>query len=103
PLTNYAGAPIYGAGLSGQIWKTAMDGALSGTQFESFPSPEAIGGVAGVPQYQAPKSTTSTNTPQTTSEAPLPPAQETAEDDTPAMPRISQSEIMGVPVPVIVP
>ncbi|MDN5757839.1 MAG: penicillin-binding protein, partial [Tomitella sp.] len=51
PLTNYSGSKIYGSGLPSDIWKDAMDGALKGTDYESFPTPDAIGGVAGAPQW----------------------------------------------------
>lgn len=49
PLVNSWGGPVYGAGLPADIWKATMDGALSGTDFESFPTPTEIGGYAGVP------------------------------------------------------
>src|SRR5699024_11206945 len=99
PLVNYAGAPIYGAGLSGQIWKTAMDSALKGTDFESFPTPEPIGGVAGVPQPRTRSTTSQSTYGTTTTTAPAPP-RETARNggtgNEPQMPQISQTEIMGV-------
>ncbi len=50
PLVNSWGGPVYGAGLPADIWKATMDGALQGTDFESFPTPGEIGGYAGVPQ-----------------------------------------------------
>lgn len=49
PLVNSWGGPVYGAGLPADIWKATMDGALSGTDFDSFPTPTEIGGYAGVP------------------------------------------------------
>lgn len=49
PLVNSWGGSVYGAGLPSDIWKATMDGALSGTDFESFPTPTEIGGYAGVP------------------------------------------------------
>lgn len=49
PLVNGWGGPVYGSGLPADIWKTTMDGALSGTDFESFPTPAEVGGYAGVP------------------------------------------------------
>ncbi|WP_158018850.1 transglycosylase domain-containing protein [Mycobacterium basiliense] len=49
PLVTASGAPIYGSGLPSDIWKATMDGALKGTQSESFPKPTEIGGYAGVP------------------------------------------------------
>ena len=49
PLVNSWGGPVYGAGLPADIWKATMDGALRGTDFESFPTPTEVGGYAGVP------------------------------------------------------
>jgi len=49
PLVNQWGSPVYGAGLPADIWKATMDGALDGTDNESFPKPAEIGGYAGVP------------------------------------------------------
>ena len=54
PLVNSWGGPVYGAGLPADIWNATMDGALQGTDFESFPTPGEIGGYAGVPQAPAP-------------------------------------------------
>ncbi|MBU3686830.1 MAG: penicillin-binding protein, partial [Mycobacterium sp.] len=49
PLVNRWGGPVYGAGIPADIWKATMDGALRGTDFESFPTPTEVGGYAGVP------------------------------------------------------
>ncbi len=49
PLVNKWGSPIYGSGLPSDIWKATMDGALKGTNTESFPKPAEIGGYAGAP------------------------------------------------------
>ncbi len=49
PITNSWGGSIYGSSLPADIWKGTMDGALAGTEVESFPWPEPIGGQAGVP------------------------------------------------------
>jgi membrane peptidoglycan carboxypeptidase len=49
PLVNSWGGPVYGAGIPADIWKATMDGALQGTDFESFPTPGEIGGYAGIP------------------------------------------------------
>ena len=57
PLENSYGSPVYGSGLPSDIWKSTMDGALDGTDNESFPKPEEIGGYAGVPQAPAPPPT----------------------------------------------
>ncbi|WP_226434946.1 transglycosylase domain-containing protein [Rhodococcus yananensis] len=48
-ITNLWGGSIYGSGLPADIWKDTMDGALEGTDVESFPWPDPIGGQAGVP------------------------------------------------------
>jgi membrane peptidoglycan carboxypeptidase len=57
PLENSYGSPVYGSGLPSDIWKATMDGALEGTDNETFPKPEEIGGYAGVPQAPPPPST----------------------------------------------
>jgi membrane peptidoglycan carboxypeptidase len=49
PLENKSGAPVYGSGLPSDIWKATMDGALNGTENETFPKPTEIGGYAGPP------------------------------------------------------
>jgi membrane peptidoglycan carboxypeptidase len=54
PLENKWGSPVYGSGIPSDIWKATMDGALDGTDNESFPKPESIGGYAGVPQAPPP-------------------------------------------------
>ena len=54
PLVNQWGSPVYGSGLPSDIWKSTMDGALQGTDNESFPKPTEIGGYAGVPQAPPP-------------------------------------------------
>jgi membrane peptidoglycan carboxypeptidase len=67
PLENKSGSPVYGSGLPSDIWKATMDGALKGTDKESFPKPTEIGGYAGVPQAPPPPpSTTATPTPSET-------------------------------------
>ena len=68
PLENSWGSPVWGSGLPSDIWKTTMDGALQGTDTESFPKPEEIGGYAGVPQ--APPPPPSMTAPPTTSAPP---------------------------------
>ncbi|GAA1003718.1 hypothetical protein GCM10009551_078910 [Nocardiopsis tropica] len=49
PIKNQWGGSIYGSGVPSTVWKQTMDGALSGTDYETFPTPGAIGGQAGVP------------------------------------------------------
>jgi membrane peptidoglycan carboxypeptidase len=72
PLVNSWGGPVYGAGLPADIWKATMDGALQGTDFESFPTPGEIGGYAGVPQAPPPVYTAPKQTPQQATQAPIP-------------------------------
>ncbi|MFC9789485.1 transglycosylase domain-containing protein [Rhodococcus sp. NPDC127528] len=66
PLQNSWGGLMYGSGLPSDIWKATMDGALKGSPVESFPTPEAIGGQAGVPAYTAPYTPPKTTAPPTT-------------------------------------
>ncbi|WP_082777853.1 transglycosylase domain-containing protein [Tsukamurella pseudospumae] len=49
PITNSYGGIIYGSGVPSDVWKQTMDGALSDSDYESFPTPGYIGGSAGVP------------------------------------------------------
>ena len=49
PLVTKSGGQVYGSGIPSDIWKATMDGALKGTDNESFPKPTEIGGYAGVP------------------------------------------------------
>nr|WP_272938291.1 transglycosylase domain-containing protein [Mycolicibacterium sphagni] len=49
PLVDKGGGQVYGSGIPSDIWKSTMDGALKGTDNESFPKPTEIGGYAGVP------------------------------------------------------
>ncbi|WP_370745831.1 transglycosylase domain-containing protein [Mycolicibacterium brumae] len=54
PLVNSWGGPVYGSGIPATIWRNTMNGALDGTEQESFPKPAEIGGYAGVPVYVPP-------------------------------------------------
>jgi len=54
PLVNAWGGPVYGSGIPSDIWKATMDGALKGTDVESFPKPAEVGGYAGVPAAPPP-------------------------------------------------
>jgi membrane peptidoglycan carboxypeptidase len=54
PLVNKGGGPVYGSGIPSDIWKATMDGALKGTDNETFPKPTEIGGYAGVPAAPPP-------------------------------------------------
>ncbi|MDT5298441.1 MAG: hypothetical protein QOG79_1683, partial [Mycobacterium sp.] len=49
PLVTSSGGPVYGSGIPSDIWKATMDGALKGTDNETFPKPTEIGGYAGPP------------------------------------------------------
>jgi membrane peptidoglycan carboxypeptidase len=49
PLENKSGGAVYGSGIPSDVWKATMDGALKGTDNETFPKPTEIGGYAGVP------------------------------------------------------
>ncbi|MFD4294710.1 transglycosylase domain-containing protein [Rhodococcus sp. NPDC058505] len=49
PIVTRWGGSVYGAGLPADIWKSTMDGALDGTDWEAFPWPKPIDGQAGVP------------------------------------------------------
>ena len=53
-LKNQWGGSVYGAGIPADIWKATMDGALKGTDTESFPKPTEIGGYAGPPAAPPP-------------------------------------------------
>jgi membrane peptidoglycan carboxypeptidase len=54
PLQNASGGAVYGSGLPSDIWKKTMDGALEGTDNETFPKPTEIGGYAGPPAAPPP-------------------------------------------------
>jgi membrane peptidoglycan carboxypeptidase len=54
PLVNKSGGSVYGSGLPSDIWKATMDGALQGTDNETFPKPTEIGGYAGPPVAPSP-------------------------------------------------
>jgi membrane peptidoglycan carboxypeptidase len=54
PLVTASGGPVYGSGIPSDIWKATMDGALKGTDNETFPKPTEIGGYAGPPAAPPP-------------------------------------------------
>jgi peptidoglycan glycosyltransferase len=92
PLRNSYGSPIYGSALPSDIWKATMDDALEGTDNESFPTPDSIGGQSGVPEYTAPYTA-----PRTTRRPPAP----TQAPQPPVVITPSQVEILpGVTIPV---
>lgn len=73
PLENKWGSPVWGSTLPSDIWKATMDGALEGTDNESFPKPTSIGGYAGVPAAPPPpKPSTPSPTPSPTEATPTP-------------------------------
>ena len=78
PLVNQWGSPVYGAGLPADIWKATMDGALDGTDNESFPKPAEIGGYAGVPPPPPPPPPEPTDEPPPPSETVIQPTLEIA-------------------------
>nr|WP_081628775.1 transglycosylase domain-containing protein [Smaragdicoccus niigatensis] len=59
---NSWGGSIWGSTLPSDIWKYTMDGALEGTDIESFPTPAPINGVAGVPDYSGPTTSKAADT-----------------------------------------
>ena len=61
PLYNAYGGTMYGAGLPADIWKSVMDGALSGSDWEQFPTPGMIGGQAGASSWESSGSSSGTN------------------------------------------
>ncbi|MFF1553369.1 transglycosylase domain-containing protein [Rhodococcus erythropolis] len=69
-ITNSYGGLIYGSGVPADIWKSTMDGALKGSDWESFPWPDPIGGQAGVPANSGVTSGDGTGTPTTGAAAP---------------------------------
>ncbi|HUL99384.1 MAG TPA: transglycosylase domain-containing protein, partial [Mycobacterium sp.] len=71
PLVNKWDSPVWGSTLPSDIWKATMDGALEGTDNESFPKPTAIGGYAGVPAAPPPPPSSSP-TPSPTEATPAP-------------------------------
>jgi membrane peptidoglycan carboxypeptidase len=66
PLQNKWGSPVWGSTLPSDIWKATMDGALEGTDNESFPKPTSIGGYAGVPAAPPPPTSSTTTSPTPT-------------------------------------
>jgi membrane peptidoglycan carboxypeptidase len=78
PLVNQWGGPVYGSGLPSDIWKATMDGALDGTDNETFPKPTEIGGYAGPPAAPAPPPSPGTPIPPPPSETVIQPTLEIA-------------------------
>ena len=76
PLVNSYGGAVYGSGLPSDIWKATMDGALEGTDNETFPKPTEIGGYAGAPQAPAAPPPPSTTVPPPPSETVIQPTLE---------------------------
>ena len=90
-ITNLWGGSIYGSGLPADIWKKAMDDALDGTERESFPWPDPVGGQAGVPPYSS--ATTTTRAPQAA-------AADTYQQSSPVVPALPEIEV-PVPLPEV--
>ncbi|HJC29668.1 MAG TPA: penicillin-binding protein [Candidatus Dietzia intestinipullorum] len=101
PLLNAWGGTMYGSTLPADIWKSAMDGALAGTEWESFPSPGYIGGQAGASQSGSSSSsgTGGGNSYQTPTAAP----QQTSVQQQPESPQQPQAPQQPPPLTVEVP
>ncbi|WP_408015880.1 transglycosylase domain-containing protein [Rhodococcus chondri] len=99
PIENSWGGKIYGSGLPSDIWKDTMDGALEGTEVESFPKPGSIAGVAGVPTWTASVTATPTTTAPATSRTlpTLPPVPEITTQNVEIFPGVT------IPVPGVAP
>ena len=93
PLVNQWGGPVYGSGLPSDIWKATMDGALEGTDNETFPKPPEIGGYAGPPAAPPPPPSTDPAIPPPPSETVIQPTLEIA-------PGITIPTVPPTPVPV---
>jgi membrane peptidoglycan carboxypeptidase len=78
PLVNQWGGPVYGSGLPSDIWKATMDGALDGTDNETFPKPPEIGGYAGPPAAPPPPRSSDPAIPPPPSETVIQPTLEIA-------------------------
>ncbi len=78
PLVNQWGGPVYGSGLPSDIWKATMDGALEGTDNETFPKPTEIGGYAGPPAAPPPRPAPESTVPPPPSETVIQPTLEIA-------------------------
>src|SRR5699024_5506904 len=101
PLLNAWGGTMYGSTLPADIWKSAVDGALAGTEWESFPSPGYIGGQAGASQSGSSSSsgTGGGNSYQTPTAAP----QQTSVQQQPESPQQPQAPQQPPPLTVEVP
>ncbi len=99
PLENSWGGMIYGSGLPSDIWKGTMDGALKGTDVEKFPTPDPIGGQAGVPEYSAPAAPKTSSAPTSTSSQPTttPPPLEITTSNVEIFPGVN------IPIPGVAP
>lgn len=104
-ITNYNGGLIYGSGLPADIWKSTMDGALKGSDVETFPWPDPIGGQAGVPANSGAtspndRSSGAANPPSTTLNIPgLPPVEIPQIPQIPQRPR-SIEILPGIVIPL---
>ena len=102
PLFTAYGGTMYGASTPADIWKSAMDGALANTEWESFPDPGYIGGQAGASQWESSGSGAQTEYTQETyapepSEAPGPAETAPAPQDPPPL----TVQVPGLPEIVI--
>ncbi|GAA3514426.1 transglycosylase domain-containing protein [Dietzia aurantiaca] len=104
PLFNAYGGTMYGAGLPADIWKSVMDGALSGSDWEQFPTPGMIGGQAGAPSWESSGSSSTGGgggaTATQTQPAPVVPDEPTPQPPAPAAPPLT-IQVPGLPEIVI--
>ena len=103
PLYNAYGGTMYGAGLPADIWKSVMDGALAGTDWEQFPTPGMIGGQAGASTWESSGSSSGggqTATPQVQPEPSAPVAPVEPQQPAPQQPPLT-IQVPGLPEIVI--
>ncbi|MCD2262688.1 penicillin-binding protein [Dietzia aurantiaca] len=103
PLFNAYGGTMYGSGLPADIWKSVMDGALSGSDWEQFPTPGMIGGQAGAPSWESSGSSSAGGggaTATQTQPAPVIPDEPTPQPPAPAAPPLT-IQVPGLPEIVI--
>ena len=97
PLLNAWGGTMYGAALPADIWKSAMDGALSGTDWEQFPQPGYIGGQAGRSAWES--TGTGTGTTDDTGSTDTAPAPSVAPEPAPPAPAPQAPGPLTIQVP----
>ncbi len=88
-LYNRFGGSMFGAHEPADIWKSTMDAALANRSWESFSTPEAVGGVAGAPAWGGYNQAPATGN-QSTGEATGTTPTETAEPEAPSVPDLGE-------------